>query len=119
MYDPSWPHGHTYNGMKCRVLADDLARPCDGHYIAIAFTLVDGITETVARVTPYELMPIPAPKMKSQAYPPDEVEAAEHAMRAMRRELIAKPLESIWTELAIAGWHAAHAARVKRIWSEN
>ena len=54
--------------------------------------------------------------MKLPAYPPDEVEAAERAMRAVRQELFGKPLGEIWTELAIAGWHAAHAARVKRIW---
>lgn len=23
MYDPKWPHGHTYYGRMCRVLATD------------------------------------------------------------------------------------------------
>lgn len=57
--------------------------------------------------------------MKLPAYPPDEVEAAVRAMRALRQELFGKPLGEIWTELAIAGLRAAQAARVKRIWSGN
>lgn len=68
MYDPNWPHGHTYNGMKCRVLADDLLRPDDACFIAIAVMCANGITETVARVVPDELMPIPAPKKRIQGW---------------------------------------------------
>lgn len=68
MYDPSWPHGHTYFGKPCRVLATDLARPCDDYSIAIALMLDDGITETAIQVRHDELMPVPAPKRRIRGW---------------------------------------------------
>lgn len=68
MYDKDWPHGHTYNGTRCRVLATDLRRPDDACSIAIAVMCANGITETVARVAPDDLMPAPTPKKRVQGW---------------------------------------------------
>lgn len=61
MYDPSWPHGHTFCGNPCRVLATDIIDP-DGRTIAIAWK--QGDIEYVGVTAERHLMPIPVPKKR-------------------------------------------------------
>lgn len=63
MYDPNWPHGHTYFGGACRFLATDI-RGEDGVYgIAIAYKVNNG-KEYLAIARPVDLIPVPAPSSR-------------------------------------------------------
>ncbi len=68
MYDKNWPHGHTFNGTKCRVLADNLTRTHDDYSIAVAFFVNEGKDETVQRVRAQDLTPAPAPKRRIRGW---------------------------------------------------
>ncbi len=68
MYDPSWPHGHTYNGMKCHVLTTNIHHQNSTYPLTITITWDSGDAETVSRATPEELMPVPAPKRRIKGW---------------------------------------------------
>lgn len=68
MYDPSWPHGHTWKGTPCRVLADDIVRTIDNYTLAIVLPNPGGDSEYVANARPEDLMPAPVPKKRIQGW---------------------------------------------------
>ena len=67
MYDPSWPHGHTFSGMSCRILADDLNLG-DGRTIAVSCYLISHSRDHIFILLPNELEPVPAPKKRIQGW---------------------------------------------------